>query len=64
MEHDLNFEVLSIRFSLYSGYNLNNIQQEHLKLASPLLERNSPPLEDLDKFLTEFNGIFGENIRV
>jgi hypothetical protein len=26
MEHDLNFEVLSIKFGLYSGYNLDNIQ--------------------------------------
>jgi hypothetical protein len=34
MEHNLNFEVLLIRLDLYSGYNLDNIQQEHLKLAS------------------------------
>jgi hypothetical protein len=34
MEHNLNFEFLSIRFGLYSGYNLDNIQQEHLKSAS------------------------------
>jgi hypothetical protein len=32
MEYNLNFEVLSIKFDLYSGYSLNNIQQEHLKL--------------------------------
>jgi hypothetical protein len=34
MEHDINFEVLSIRFDLYSSYNLDNIQQEHFKLVS------------------------------
>jgi hypothetical protein len=34
MEHDLNFQVWSIKFDLYSGYNLDNIQHEHLKLAS------------------------------
>jgi hypothetical protein len=34
MEHNLNFEVLLIRFGLYFGYNLDNIQHEHLKLAS------------------------------
>jgi hypothetical protein len=34
MEHDLNIEFLSIRFDLYSGYNLGNIQQEHFKSAS------------------------------
>jgi hypothetical protein len=34
MECDLSFEVLSITFDLYSSYNFNNIQQEHLKLNS------------------------------
>jgi hypothetical protein len=34
MGHDLNFEVLSIRFDLYSGYSLDNIQHEYLESAS------------------------------
>jgi hypothetical protein len=34
MEYDLNFEVLSIKFDLYSGYNLDSIQHKYLNSAS------------------------------
>jgi hypothetical protein len=64
MEYDLNLEVLSNKFDLYSDYSLNNIQREHLKLASlesaPLLKKDSLLFEDLDDFLTKFNDTFGE----
>ena len=77
MEHDLNFQVLSIKFGLYSSYNLDNIQHEHLKLASLELcyleqhylglyhcWRKTLLLEDLYDFLIEFNDIFGKIDRV
>ena len=78
MEHDLNFEVSSIRFGLYSAYNFNNIQYEYLKLASLELryleqhycglrhcwKKNAPLLEDLSNFFTEFNDTFGKIDRI
>jgi hypothetical protein len=78
MEHDLNFEVLSIKFGLYSGYNLEKylIEASQVGLIEillsgtalswfvPLLEKNSPLLEDLNNFLTEFNETFGEIDRI
>jgi hypothetical protein len=78
MGHDLNFEVLSIRFDLNSSYNLDSIQQEHIKSASlefcyleqhyhglyHYWRKNSSLLEDLDDFFTEFNDTFGKTDKV
>jgi hypothetical protein len=76
MEYNLNFEGLSIRFGLCSGYNLDYIQRAFqvgligiwfgvaLSCFVPLLEKNSPLLEDLDNFLSELNDTFGETDRV
>jgi hypothetical protein len=76
MEYDLNFEILSIKFDLYSGYNLDNIQQEYLGLIvtllsgatlswfALLLKKNSLLIKDLDDFFTKFNDTFGKTDRV